>query len=129
MKYIGAFFLGLLVVFILGVTFVPSMRAGFNEYVFGMNRIDEEINYENRKAVEDTARSMIANYEFAKNEYDSYKNYCNEPVDKDRCQRALDSKSSANKTVSTYNNYILKNKYLWKGNLPSDIFYELTLVE
>ena len=32
------------------------------------------------------------------------------------------------KTASTYNNYILENEYVWKGNVPSDIFYQLAYI-
>lgn len=35
----------------------------------------------------------------------------------------------ANKTASTYNNYILKNEYIWKGNVPSDIYMSLPYME
>lgn len=125
---LGALFISLLIVLLLYITFIPSGRAMFNEYAFGMERIDEEIDYTNRKMVEDTARSMIANYEFARSEYESYVTYC-DTDDKDRCQRALDAKTSANKTATNYNNYILKNKYLWRNNMPSDIFYELEIIK
>lgn len=128
MKTLFTVLLTILIVFVLWITFIPSGRQVFNEYVFGMERIDEETDYQNRKMVEDTARSMIANYEFAKSEYESYAQYC-DTDDKDRCQRALDSKTSANKTASNYNNYILKNRYLWQNNLPSDIYLELQIIE
>jgi hypothetical protein len=127
MKTLGVILATVVVVLILSITYVPSIRLAFNEYVFRLERIDQETDYENRKMVEDTARSMISNYEFAVSEYNTYKDYCG--VDEDKCQRALDAKTSANKTATTYNNYILKNKYLWKDNLPSDIYYELELVE
>lgn len=35
----------------------------------------------------------------------------------------------ANKTASTYNNYILKNSFVWDGNIPSDINYSLEYIE
>lgn len=127
MKTLGTILITLLVAIILSITFIPQVRLVFNEYAFGMTRIDEETSYRNRKMVEDSARSMIANYEFAKSEYESYKSYC-DTNDKDRCQRALDAKTSANKTASNYNNYILKNKYLW-NNLPDDIYLELEIIE
>lgn len=128
MKTLGTIIITLFIALILSITFIPSARQAFNEYAFGMKRIDEETNYQNRKMVEDTARSMIANYEFAKSEYELYKPYC-DTDDKDRCQRSLDAKTSANKTASNYNNYILKNRYLWDKNLPGDIYIELEVIE
>ena len=126
-----ASFLALLLVLFLGAyTFIPSVRWAVNEYVFMMERVDEETDYGNRKQVEDTARSMISNYEFAVGEYETYKVFCETAqYDKDRCQRALDSKTSANKTASTYNNYLLKNKFLFKGNMPADIYYALETIK
>ena len=128
MKTLLTVLMTLIIALVLFVTFIPSGRQMLNEYVFGMERIDEETDYQNRKMVEDTARSMIANYEFAKTEYESYKTFC-ESDDKERCQRALDAKTSANKTATNYNNYILKNRYLWKNNLPGDIYLELEVIE
>lgn len=128
-KTLGIIALTLLVAFALAITFIPSARQAFNEYAFGMKRIDQETDYTNRKMVEDSARSMIANYEFAKAETASYASFCaTATYDKARCQRSLDAKASANKTASNYNNYILKNRYLWKNNLPSDIFLELAMI-
>ena len=37
--------------------------------------------------------------------------------------------SHKSKTASTYNNYILKNKYIWKNNVPDDIYLELSYIE
>ena len=53
---------------------IPGSRAVINEYIFGIRRVDEQINYNNRKSVEDTARSVIVNYNTYKNEYEMYKN-------------------------------------------------------
>ena len=39
------------------------------------------------------------------------------------------AKTRANNTASTYNNYILKNSYVWKDNIPSDIKTKLDYVE
>ena len=34
----------------------------------------------------------------------------------------------ANKTASSYNNYILANSYIWKDNIPADIYNELPII-
>ena len=92
---------------------IPGSRAVINEYIFGIRRVDEQINYNNRKSVEDTARSVIVNYNTYKNEYEMYKNYCEKPEDK--------SKLLANQAAEQYNEYLQKNNYIFKGNLPRDI--------
>lgn len=38
-------------------------------------------------------------------------------------------KMRANKTASTYNNYILKNSFVWEGNIPDDIDRTLSMIE
>lgn len=35
----------------------------------------------------------------------------------------------ANKTANIYNEYILKNSYVFEGNIPSDIYMELEIIE
>lgn len=130
MKVFVTFLLTLLIGFVLFVTFTPMGRAMMNEYGFMMERVDEEIDYDNRKMVEDTARSMIATHDSAFMEYETYRTFCEkETYDENKCERALSARTSANKTASTYNNYMLKNKYLFKGNMPFDIFYELPFIE
>ena len=34
----------------------------------------------------------------------------------------------ANKTANTYNEYILKNSFVWEGNIPEDIEQKLNLI-
>ena len=99
---------------------IPGSRAVINEYIFGIRRVDEQINYNNRKSVEDTARSVIVNYNTYRDEYELYKNYCEKPEDKSKCQRALDSKFLANQAAEQYNEYLQKNNYIFKWNLPQD---------
>ena len=42
---------------------------------------------------------------------------------------AEQAKMRANKTASTYNTYILKNSYVWKNNIPADIYMTLEYIE
>lgn len=81
-----------------------------------MEKTDEET-YENQKQVEDTCRSMIASYNSDKLIYEQYKD---SEVAEERSW-ANNAKIRANQTANTYNNYILKNSFVWKGNVPSDI--------
>ena len=41
---------------------------------------------------------------------------------------AEQAKMRANKTANTYNEYILKNSYVWEGNIPEDIDRGLQII-
>lgn len=84
-------------------------------------KIDDATNYETKKKVEDTCRSMIASYESDKMTYEQYKDSDNE----EKQSWAEQAKMRANKTASTYNNYILENSFVFENNVPSDIFMKL----
>jgi len=113
----------LLIVLLVAVLFgaamaVPGSRKWINEYVFLLESVDQETDYQNRKNVEDTARAMIANYNARKLEFMQYKDA---PLDSSDYRRAADAMTAANNIASTYNNYITQNNYIFKGNLPDDI--------
>jgi len=118
----------LFVVFILGVliffTMVPQGRTIFNQYVHGLKKADE-ISYENRRMVEDTARSMVASYVKDKATYEQY-------ISSDNSEEqswAKQAKMRANQTVASYNEYLLKNSYVWRDNIPPDISTRLEMIE
>ena len=73
---------------------------------------------------EDICRSMISSYNSDKLTYEQYKDSDNE----EKQSWAEEAKMRANKTASTYNNYILKNEYIWRGNVPSDIYMTLEYI-
>ena len=50
-------------------------------------------------------------------------------MNKERYMKANNAKIRANNTANTYNNYILKNSYVWKDNVPSDIKTKLDYIE
>ena len=81
--------------------------------------------YETRKTVEDSCRAMIASYEADKLTYEQYKD---SESDEQRSW-ADQAKMRANRTAANYNNYILKNSYVWSGNIPEDILAELPVIE
>lgn len=103
----------------------PSGRATWNNWFHAVQKADDDTNYETIKKVEDTCRSMIASYNSDKLTYEQYKD--NESEEKQ--EWAEQAKMRANKTASTYNNYILKNSYIWKGNVPADIYMELPYID
>lgn len=103
----------------------PGGRAIWNEYFFGVQKADDSTNYQTRKVVEDTCRSMISSYTSDKLTYEQYK----DSEDSDKVNWAEQAKIRANRTAASYNNYILENEFIWEGNVPSDIYMELEYIE
>lgn len=96
-----------------------------NQVEYVDQKIDDVTNYETRKTVEDSCRAMIASYEADKLTYEQYKD---SESDEQRSW-ADQAKMRANRTAANYNNYILKNSYVWSGNIPEDILAELPVIE
>ena len=96
-----------------------------NQVEYVDQKIDDATNYETRKTVEDSCRAMIAAYEADKLTYEQYKD---SESDEQRSW-ADQAKMRANRTAANYNNYILKNSYVWSGNIPEDILAELPVIE
>lgn len=96
-----------------------------NQVEYVDQKIDDATNYETRKTVEDSCRAMIASYEADKLTYEQYKD---SDSDEQRSW-AGQAKMRANRTAANYNNYILKNSYVWSGNIPEDILAELPIIE
>lgn len=103
----------------------PAGVAMWNSWFHAVQKADDATNYETRKQVEDTCRAMISSYNSDKLTYEQYKNSENE----EKQGWAEQAKMRANKTASTYNNYILKNSYVWEGNVPADIKGTLPFIE
>lgn len=114
----------ILIVGIIFFGFTPGGRSIWNTYTHSMQRADEN-QYETKKKVEDTARSMIASYKSDVVTYDQYKDSDNE----EKQSWAEQAKMRANRTANSYNEYILKNSYVWEDNIPSDIDYSLPIIE
>lgn len=119
----------LLIVVLVGVSVffscTPAGVAIWNNWFHKVQEADDATNYETRKKVEDTCRSMIASYNSDKLVYEQYKSSDNE----EERSWAAQAKMRANKTASSYNNYILKNNYVWKNNVPPDIYMTLAYIE
>lgn len=92
-----------------------------NKVEFVDKKIDDATNYETKKKVEDTCRSMISSYNSDKLTYEQYKDSKSE----EKQSWAEQAKMRANKTASSYNNYILENSFVWENNVPDDIQSEL----
>lgn len=103
----------------------PSGRAAINKYIHNVQSVDDVTNYETVKKVEDNCRALISSYESDRLTYEQYKDSDSE----EKRSWAEQAKMRANKTASTYNNYILKNSYVWSGNVPTDIKTQLEYIE
>ena len=112
--------LALLIVFAI----TPSGRYLWNKWFHKVQTVDDATNYETIKHVEDTCRSMIASYKTDRLTYEQYK----DSTDGEKVGWAEQAKIRANKTANTYNEYILKNNYVWKGNIPDDIEEKLEVI-
>lgn len=124
---------GTIIVTIISVIFIGAIiflgftlggRSVWNSYTHSLEKADEN-QYETKKQVEDTARSMIASYKSDVATYEQYKESDNE----EKQSWAEQAKMRANRTANSYNEYILKNSYVWEDNIPSDIDYSLPIVE
>lgn len=124
MKYIGVILAVLFIVGIIYFSATPSGTAAWNTWWHGVQKADDATNYETLKKVEDTCRSMIASYESDKLTYEQYK----DSDDEEKQSWAEQAKMRANKTAASYNNYILKNSYIWKNNVPADIYMNLETI-
>lgn len=110
---------------LLGIVFVPSVRANFNLYRNEMKRTDDRTTYEARKRVEDEARSLVASYNNDKLRYEQYKT----STDKTHLEWAEQAKMRANQAATTFNEFVLKNSYVFEGNIPADINFQLPTLE
>lgn len=104
---------------------VPTGRGLWNSWFFDVQKVDDATRYQTIRQVEDRARAMQASYE---SDNQTYKIYKDSPI-KDRQEWAEQAKIRANKTAASYNEYLLKNSFVWRGNIPSDIKQKLKYVE
>lgn len=113
-------FIGLPIFF--GAT--PTGKALWNNWFFAVQKADDATNYVTRKEVEDTCRAMMASYTSDKLTYEQYKDSDNE----EKQSWAEQARMRANKTAASYNEYILKNSFVWEGNVPADIMASLPYI-
>ena len=117
MKYFIVVLVALLLLAILFFAVTPIGRAIWNNWWHDVEKADDNTSYENRKMVEDTCRAMIASYKTDVDTYNMYKDSDNE----EKLSWAEQARMRANKTANSYNEYMLKNSYVWNGNVPIDI--------
>lgn len=88
-------------------------------------KIEDATSYETRKQVEDSCRAMVSSYEADKLTYEQYR----DSEVREEVSWANQAKMRANRTAANYNNYVLKNSYVWDGNVPDNIMMELEVIE
>lgn len=104
--------------------FTPLYRGTVNEYMYSIYKVDDATRYKTRKTVEDTCRAMIASYTSDKMTYEQYSDSDNE----EKQSWGEQARIRANKTAASYNEYVLKNSFVWDGNVPEDIKAELPYI-
>lgn len=116
-SHILAIFLAVVLCFGLFTGVTPWGRAMVNTWFFHVQKADDATRYDTRKQVEDACRSMIASYTSDKMTFEQYKDSDNE----EKQSWAEQARMRANKTAASYNEYVLKNSFVWDGNIPKDI--------
>ncbi len=114
-----------IVVLTLFVATTPAGRAMWNSLMYDVQKADDATKYKTRKQVEDTCRSMMASYTSDKLTYEQY----NENSSEEKQSWADQAKMRANKTAASYNEYVIKNSFVWDGNIPEDINKELEYIK
>ncbi len=104
--------------------FSPHYRGKINEYAYSIQKADDATRYRTRKTVEDSCRAMIASYTSDKLMYEQYRDSDNE----EKQSWGEQARIRANKTAAAYNEYVLKNSFVWDGNVPDDIKDELPYI-
>lgn len=122
---IAAGLVALALVALLVASCVPSTRAGLNLWQYDLQKVDDVTRYQTRKQVEETCRATIVSYEADRLTWEQYKD--SESAEQRGWAEA--AKIRANKAAVTYNEYILKNSFVFEGNIPDDIRAELELLE
>lgn len=126
MKTVAYIFVSvLLVLAIVFVAATPIGRSMWNDWFHKVQEVDDLTRYKTKKQVEDTCRAMISSYTSDSLTYEQYK----DSADEEKQGWAEQAKMRANKTAATYNEYILKNDYVWDGNIPLDIRGRLEYLE
>lgn len=123
-QWLGIMFAVIMIAGLIFFKLTPTGRTIWNQYQFTMHKTDE-ITYEQRKEVEDTCRAMISSWNFDVLTYKQYK-------DADTAEKqgwAEQAKMRANRTAASYNEYILKNSFVWKENIPVDIYAAIGYIE
>jgi len=110
---------------VLFFTLTPVGHEIIGSYNSSIEKADTNSSFDTKKQVEDTARSMIASYKSDEATYNQYKN----SSDKEKTNWGEEAKMRANKTAASYNEFLIKNSFVWKDNIPEDIYMNLAMIQ
>lgn len=119
-----------IIMLIIMLTVIGVLGGWFNTWFTNKvdyidRKIGDRTSYDAIKKVEDICRSMIASYKTDSATYEQYKNSTSD----EKQSWAEQAKMRANKTANTYNEYILKNSFVFEGNIPADIETRLMIID
>ncbi len=117
--------IGIVLVLTVGYFLIPDVRTDINQTLYDVQKADDASRYSTRKTVEDTARAMVSSYTADKLMYEQYAGSDNS----EKQSWAEQARMRANKTAASYNEYILKNPFVWDGNIPKDILSQLDYIK
>ena len=104
-------------------------RIQFIKLLMEKERENKELKnqLEQCKAVADTNEELAEHYKNKtdKATYEMYK----DSDDPEKQSWAENAKMRANKTANVFNEYMLKNSYVFDGNIPEDINFQLEILE
>ena len=106
------------------MTGCASAVGAYNEWKHELQQVDDATRYKTRKQVEDTCRATIVSYESDRLIWEQYK----DSESAEQRSWADAAKIRANKAAVTYNEFILKNSYVFDGNIPEEIRAELPII-
>lgn len=118
---------GIVIALILGIVAVmvtPIGRAIWNRNQYAVQKVDDATSYRTRKQVEDTCRALITSYTADKMRYEQYA----ESDSAEQRSWGEQAKMRANATAAQYNEYVLKNSFIFDGNVPKDIREKLEYI-
>lgn len=98
------------------VSCTPQGRRLWNSWFHDVQMADDSTRYAARRQVEDSCRAMLSSYHADLMTWRQYRE-----ADGEKLGWAEQARMRANRTAATYNEYVIKNRYVWRENVPSDI--------
>lgn len=117
--------LGIALGIVLAFLATPAGVVLLNSYSSNMQRADDVTNYKTKKEVEDSCRALMVSYQNDRLIWEQYK----DSEKPEEVTWANSAKMRANKAAVTYNEYFLKNRYVFRDNIPEDLKEELEILK
>jgi len=110
---------------LLALMATPAGVVLVNSYNSNMQRADDLTNYKTQKEVEDSCRALMVSYQNDRLIWEQYK----DSEKPEEVTWANSAKMRANRAAVTYNEYFLKNRYVFRDNIPEDLREELEILK